>query len=87
MKHRQSFKTLHETASFSRHIVSHRADLPAKLTMTVKEALLSMHQTEHGRRVLAEFESTTKFEEIPARDLSLMAGLKKYVDAELKLQR
>lgn len=37
--------------------------------------------------MLEDFENTAKFEEIPVRDISLMAGLKKYVDAELKLQR
>jgi phosphonate transport system substrate-binding protein len=87
MKNRDSFRIVHETASFPRHIVSHRADLPAKLATRVKKVLLNMHQNEEGRQMLEDFENTAKFEEIPARDISLMAGLKKYVDAELKLQR
>ena len=86
-KNLDSFKILHETVSFSRQIVSHRADLPAKLVLRVKEILLNMHQTEDGRQVLQDFESTSKFEEIPVRDLELMAELRKHVDAELKLQR
>ncbi|MGH7855311.1 MAG: phosphate/phosphite/phosphonate ABC transporter substrate-binding protein [Candidatus Binatia bacterium] len=86
-KNLDSFRIIHETVSFSRQIVSHRADLPARLVTRVKEVLLNMPQTEEGRRVLQEFESTTKFEEIPVRDLDLMAALKKHVDAELKLQR
>jgi hypothetical protein len=53
----------------------------------VKEVLMNMHQTAEGRQVLHAFESTTKFDEIPVRDIELMAGLKKLVDAELKLQR
>ena len=81
------FKIIHETVSFPRQIVSHRADLPAKLVTRVKEVLLNMHQTEEGRQVLRDFESTAKFEEIRVRDIDLMAGLKKHVDAELKLQR
>ena len=86
-KNLDSFKVLHETVSFPRQIVSHRADLPAKLVTRVKEVLLNMHQTEEGRQVLRDFESTAKFEEIRVRDIDLMAGLKKHVDAELKLQR
>ncbi|MGH7824958.1 MAG: phosphate/phosphite/phosphonate ABC transporter substrate-binding protein [Candidatus Binatia bacterium] len=82
-----TFKVIHETASFPRQIVSYRADLPANLVTRVKEVLLHMHQTEKGRQVLRAFESTTKFEEIPVRDIELVAGLRKYVDAELKLQR
>jgi ABC-type phosphate/phosphonate transport system substrate-binding protein len=82
-----SLRMLHKTGSFPRQIVSYRADLPAKLVKRIKDLLLNMHQTEEATRVLQEFESTTKFEEIPARDIDLMAGLKKHVDAELKLQR
>ena len=82
-----SFKIVHETNSFPRQIASHRADLPAKLAMRVKEVLLNMHQSDEGRQVLRAFEGTTKFEEIPARDLELSATLRKQVDAELKFQR
>jgi phosphonate transport system substrate-binding protein len=86
-KNVDSFKILHETVSIPRQIVSYRADLPAKLVTKVKEVLMNMHQTAEGRQVLQAFESTTKFDEIPVRDIDLMAGLKKLVDAELKPQR
>jgi len=86
-KHLDTLKIVHETGSFPRQIVSHRADLPAKLVTRVKEVLLNMHQTHEGRQVLQAFEKTTKFEEIPAQDIDLMAGLRKHVEAELKLQR
>jgi len=46
-----------------------------------------MQQTEDGRQVLQAFENTTKFEEIPVRDMDLATGLRKHVDAELRLQR
>jgi phosphonate transport system substrate-binding protein len=85
-KNLDNFKVLHETVAFSRQIVSHRANLPGTLMTKVKEVLLNMHLTAAGRQVLQEFESTTKFEEIPARDLDMIAQLKKYVDAELKMQ-
>jgi hypothetical protein len=37
--------------------------------------------------MLQAFESTTRFEEIPVRDIELMERLRKHVDAELKLKR
>jgi hypothetical protein len=45
-----------------------------------------MTRTEEGRKVLREFDNTTKFDEIPAPVHDLMMGLKKYVEAELKPQ-
>lgn len=86
-KNLDTLKIVHETGTFPRQIVSYRADLPAKLVTRVKEVLLNMHQTDEGRQVLQAFETTTKFEEIPVRDLDLLPGLRKHVDAELKLQR
>jgi phosphonate transport system substrate-binding protein len=85
-KNLDSFKIIQETESFPRHLVSHRPDLPAKLVTVVKEILLHMHQTDEGKQVLQDFENTTRFEEIPARDRDRMAGIRKYVDAEIKLQ-
>ena len=82
-----SFKILHETLSFPRQLVSYRVDLPGKLVTRIKDILLTMHQTELGKQVLQVFESTTKFEEIPVRDSDLVAGFRKQIDAELKLQR
>lgn len=82
-----SFRILHDTPAFPRQLVSHRADLPAKLLAKVKEILLNMHQTEAGKQILQAFESTAKFEEIPTRDFDLAATYKKQIDAELKFQR
>jgi len=79
-----SLKILHETASFPRQIVSHRADFPVKLLTKIKSVLLNMTQTDEGRKVLREFDNTTKFDEISAPVHDLMLGLKKYVEAELK---
>ena len=86
-KNLDSFRIVHQTVSFPRHIVSYRADLPAKLVTRLKEVLLNMQQSEEGGKVLREFENTTKFDEIPVQAIDLMTGLKKYLDAELKLQR
>ena len=86
-KNHDSLRIIHETVSFPRQIVSHRADLPANLVTRVGEVLINMQQSEEGGKVLRAFENTTKFDEIPVRAIDLMAGLRKYVDAELKLQR
>ena len=81
-----SFKLLHETNPFPRHMVSHRADLPAKMVAKVKDILLNMHHTDEGNQVLQAFESTTRFEEIPTRDIALAAGVMKHIDTEIKHQ-
>jgi len=85
-KNLDSFKAIHETDPFPRHMVSHRADLPARMITRIKEILLKMHQTNEGNQVLQDFENTTRFDEIPARDIEVAASLMKYIDAELKLQ-
>lgn len=85
-KNLDSLKILHETPSFPRQIVSHRADFPVKLLTKIKNVLLNMTRTEEGRKVLREFDNTTKFDEIPAPVHDLMMRSKKYVKAELKPQ-
>ena len=85
-KNLDGLKILHETASFPRQLVSHRADLPVTLVTKIKNILLNMTQTEEGRKTLHEFDNTAKFDEIPAPVHDLMMGLKKYVKAELKPQ-
>lgn len=81
------FKMLHQTALFPRQLVSCRADLPAKLAARIQEILLTMDRSAEGAKVLREFEATAKFDEIPPEAAALIAGLKKYLDAELKLQQ
>lgn len=83
-KNLDGLKILHETASFPRQIVSYRADFPVKLLTKIKNVLLNMPRTEEGRKVLREFDNTTKFDKIPAPVHDLMRGFKKYVEAELK---
>ncbi|HYA28096.1 MAG TPA: phosphate/phosphite/phosphonate ABC transporter substrate-binding protein [Acidobacteriota bacterium] len=85
-KNLEGFKVIHETDSLPRQIVSYRTDLPVKLVTRVKQILLTMPKSDEGAKVLREFESTTKFDEVPPQAMDLMMGLKKYVHAELKLQ-
>lgn len=86
-KNRDSFRVIHESVSFPRQLVSYRADLPDSLVARVKEILLNMHKTEEGQKTLRDFESTTKFDEIPVRDIDLFAGLREHINVELKRQR
>jgi phosphonate transport system substrate-binding protein len=85
-KNLDGLKILHESGSFPRQIVSHRADFPVNLLAKIKNVLLHMDRTEEGRNVLREFGNTAKFDEIPAPVHDLIMGLKKYVDAEVKPQ-
>jgi phosphonate transport system substrate-binding protein len=85
-KNLDNLKILHETASFPRQIVSHRADFPVNLVTKIKNVLSNMTRTLEGRKILVEFDNTAKFDEIPAPTHDLMIGLKKYVEAELKPQ-
>ncbi|HLN87831.1 MAG TPA: phosphate/phosphite/phosphonate ABC transporter substrate-binding protein, partial [Candidatus Limnocylindrales bacterium] len=48
-----------------RHLVSVRKDLPEPVIKSLKEILLSMHQDEEGRKILAQTGSTTKFDALP----------------------
>lgn len=81
-----SFRIIHETVSFPRQIVSYRADLPRELVARVKEILITMDQSEEGRKVLQAFEKTTKFDELPDQAIDLFVRFGKYIDAELGLQ-
>ena len=82
-----SFRIIYETLSFPRQIVSVRADLSPAMVTKVKDILLNMPLSAEGEKVLRAFEGTTKFDEIPARTIKLMAELRGYVDEELKTQR
>jgi phosphonate transport system substrate-binding protein len=85
-KNVEGFKILHQTIPLPRQIVSYRADLPVTLVTRIKQILLTMPRSEEGAKILRDFQSTTKFDEVPPQAIELMKGLKKYVDAELKLQ-
>ena len=59
------FVILVKTVSVPRQVVCHRADLDPQLVARLKDVLLTMPDDEAGRKVLAEFEKTTKFDEFP----------------------
>jgi phosphonate transport system substrate-binding protein len=79
-------KSIYETFSLPRQIVSYRADLPPKLVARIKEILLKMDQSEEGRKALQEFERTVKFDEIPDQAMAPLLKSMKFIEAELGLQ-
>jgi phosphonate transport system substrate-binding protein len=81
-----SLKSIYETFSIPRQIVSYRADLPPKLVARIKEILLKMDQSEEGRKALQEFERTAKFDEIPDQAMAPLLKSMKFIEAELGLQ-
>lgn len=79
-------KVIYETFSIPRQIVSHRADLDPKLVARIKEILIHMDQSEEGRKVLWEFEKTTKFDEIPSQSMAPLIKSQQFIDAEFGIQ-
>jgi phosphonate transport system substrate-binding protein len=56
------FRVIAESAEIPRQIVSCRSNLPSDLQRRIVQALLSMHESDAGRKVLATFEKTAKFD-------------------------
>lgn len=80
---RAQMAIIFESPRIPRHVVVHRADLPPALVARIKDELLAFDKTDQGRKILATFEKTTKFDEIPQRSLE---ALKRYQDS-LRAQR
>jgi phosphonate transport system substrate-binding protein len=81
-----SLKIIYKTSSLPRHIVSYRSDLPPELLTKVREALITMDQSEEGRKVLQAFEQTTKFDELPAPTMTWLSRAGQFVAVELGLK-
>jgi phosphonate transport system substrate-binding protein len=79
-------KILHRSVPIPRHIVSYRADLPAKLVSRLKEVLTNMEHTAEGKKALDDFEKTTKFDEIPAGGLAVLFKARGFIDSELAVK-
>jgi phosphonate transport system substrate-binding protein len=78
-------KILHETPLVPRHVVSVRGDMPPKLLGRIKEILTGMDRSEEGRKILQEFEETTKFDDLTEQNNVLAQKLRKFIEAELKI--
>jgi len=72
-------KLIHRTEEVPRQVVSYRGDLAPLLVAKIKKALLSMHRSEAGRKVLKTFERTTQFDEIPPEQLTTLKRIARSV--------
>lgn len=75
-----------KTEEVPRNLVCVRSDLDPGVVQKVEEILLAMDQDEQGRRVLSEFEETTRFDRFPEgalRDLARVRELLTYIEEDL----
>ncbi|MEO5363882.1 MAG: phosphate/phosphite/phosphonate ABC transporter substrate-binding protein [Magnetococcus sp. DMHC-8] len=63
-------RVIHETVAIPRHVVNLRGDLPAPLARDLVQALLGMEQDATGKRLLGDFEHTTRFDPVPPQTLA-----------------
>jgi ABC-type phosphate/phosphonate transport system substrate-binding protein len=78
-----SLKILHKTFSIPRQVVSHRGDLPSGLVAKIKDILVTMQQSEEGKKTLANFENTTQFDDLPEPSIGPLLKLQGFIDAEV----
>ena len=76
-------KVLHKTMSIPRQVVSYRGDLAQSLAGTIKQILLRMDQSEEGKKILQEFERTTKFDDLSPQALAPLVQFHKSIAAEV----
>lgn len=80
--HLDTLQVIHRTYSLPRHIVSYRADLAPRLVARLKDVLVTMDQSDEGRKALLDFERTTKFDELSEQALAPLFAAGKFIDAE-----
>lgn len=74
-------RAVHVSASVPRQLVSHRQGLDPALVKRIRDVLLAMEHSEEGRKALATFEQTTRFDELSAEMLGSLASLLKADEA------
>jgi phosphonate transport system substrate-binding protein len=77
---------LHESAPIPRHIVSYRSGMARSLIAKVKETLLAMDKSAAGKRALAKFQQTSKFDVIPEEFNDLVSRSAPFLRKELGLK-
>jgi phosphonate transport system substrate-binding protein len=85
-KHDDTLKMLAQTPSVPRHVVSARAGLAGDLLARIKQILTQMDQSEEGKKILQQFDRTTKFDELSEQNATLIQKMRKFIEAEIKLQ-
>jgi len=72
---RSDLTILAQTESLPRHFISVRKDFAPALVDRLEKVLLSMHETDQGRRILKKTDDTTKFDRLPEGDSGLRRRL------------
>ncbi len=72
---RAEFKTVIRSVPIPRNIVIHRRDLAPSTIAKLRQALFDMHNSEDGRKVMAIYGRTTRFDAIPPEGIAAIGEL------------
>jgi phosphonate transport system substrate-binding protein len=86
-REREQMQVIHATAPVPRQVVSVRANLEPELAASISTALKRMNETDDGRRALAAFERTTRFDDLPPEALKALDGMRPLVRRTLDTPR
>ena len=81
---RSEITILAQTESLPRHFVSVRKDFPPGSADRLKQILLSMHESDLGRRILKKTDNTTKFDLLPEGEAGLRRRVAEIFDVSKK---
>jgi phosphonate transport system substrate-binding protein len=79
-------QTLYQSAPIPRQIVSYRHGLADNLIVKIKDTLLGMDKSVAGKRALAKFQQTSKFDLIPNEFNDIVSAAAPFVRQELGLK-
>ncbi|ELR63551.1 Phosphate-binding protein [Photobacterium marinum] len=82
----QNMRALHISFNIPRHVVVYRSDLDPELVDKIRLVLLEFDKSDLGKKVLKQFEKTTKFDEIPSQFTEMWPRLLPLLEAELVTQ-
>jgi len=82
----EQLQVLHESNLVPRQIVSYRGDLSAPLLARIKDILLRMDQSEEGKKVLQDYEQTTRFDELSEQSRAVLLKLQPFLQGELEAE-
>lgn len=80
-------RVLYTTPVVPRNLVMSRGDLPVERVRAIEQALLRLHWDDDGKRLLAEFEETLRFEPFPEGAETVLrpvAGLLPFIEREIE---
>ena len=79
-------RIIKRTFSIPRHVVNVRKGLPADLVVALKQTLAAIDGSEEGRKLLAAFDKTTRFDVIPDEARAMLEQIRPFVIEVLKLR-